>query len=161
MRLRILGTGLAIGAAALATTVLAGPNAYAAHGGGDGGGGNGGGGRPCGTASATSGHGTLGSPFTLKSMYDDDGAVPGVVVGEEFEVDTPVVGQQWTIDLADNGMVFFHTLVTSDVTGIKGMSMTQAQPGGQVMTAHAVNTVTGETVDGTVTLGPPPAGCGH
>ncbi len=94
-------------------------------------------------------------------MYDDDGAVPGVVVGEEFEVDTEAVGQQWTVQLADNGVVFFNQTVISGIDGIKGMSMTAAQPGNQVMTAHAVNTADGETVDGTVTLGPPPAKCGH
>jgi hypothetical protein len=159
MRLRILGSGLAIGAAALATTVLAGPNAYASHGGG--GGGGGGGGRPCGTATATSGHGTLGSAFTLKSMYDDDGAVAGVVVGEEFEINTQAVGQHWTVQLADNGVVFFNQNEISDPTGIKGMSMTPAQPGNQVMTAHAVNNDNGEIVDGTVTLAPPPARCGE
>jgi hypothetical protein len=159
MRLRILGTGLAITAAAIATTVLAGPSAYASHGGG--GGGGGGGGRPCGTAMATSGHGTLGSAFTLKSMYDDDGVVPGVVVGEEFEINTEAVGQQWTVQLADNGFVFFNQNLVSDAAGIKGMSMTPAQPGKQVMTAHAVNTGNGEVVDGTVTLDPPPAKCGE
>jgi hypothetical protein len=159
MRLRILGSGLAIAAAAIATTVVAGPDAYASHGGGDGGGG----GRPCGTATATSGVGTLGSAFTLKSMYDDDddGAAPGVVVGEEFEIDTAAVGQQWTVQLADNGVVFLDQTETSDAAGIKGMSMTPAQPGNQVMTAHAVNTDNGEIVDGTVTLNPPPARCGE
>lgn len=156
MRLRILGSGLAIVAAAVATTVLAGP-ANASHGGG----GGSGSGRPCGTATATSGVGTLGSAFTLKSMYDDDGAVPGVVVGEEFEINTEAVGQHWTVQLADNGLVFLNQDLVSTTTGIKAMSMTPAQPGDQVMTAHAVNTDDGETVDGTVTLDPPPAGCGH
>jgi hypothetical protein len=153
MRLRILGTGLAIGAITVATTVLAGPDAFASHGGG------GGGGRPCGTDMATSGHGTLGSPFTLKSMYDDDGAMPGVVVGEEFEINTEAVGQHWTVQLADNGVVFFEQNLISDQTGIKAMSQTPAQPGDQVMTAYAVDTDNGEFVDGTVTLDPPPAGC--
>ncbi|HEX5118441.1 MAG TPA: hypothetical protein VFW65_24920 [Pseudonocardiaceae bacterium] len=156
MRLRILGSGLAIGAA-IAATVLAGPTANASQGGG----GNGGGGRPCGTATVTSGVGTQGSTFTLKSMYDDDGAVPGVVVGEEFEINTEAVGQHWTVQLADNGVIFLNQNDISDVTGIKGMSMTPAQPGSQVMTAHAVNTDDGEMVDGTVTLAPPSARCGH
>jgi hypothetical protein len=160
MRVRILGSGLAIGAA-LAATVLAGPNANASHGGGNGGGGGTGGGRPCGTDMATAGQGTLGSAFTLKSMYDDDGAAPGVVVGEEFEINTEAVGQHWTVQLADNGTVFFNQPLISDATGIKGMSQTPAQPGNQVMTAHAVNTDNGEIVDGTVTLGPPPAKCGE
>ncbi|HEY1574773.1 MAG TPA: hypothetical protein VGG05_25810 [Pseudonocardiaceae bacterium] len=155
MRLRILVSGLAIGAA-IAATVLAGPTANASQGGG-----NGGGGRPCGTAMATSGVGTLGSTFTLKSMYDDDGAVPGVVVGEEFEINTEAVGQHWTVQLADNGVIFLNQNEISDVTGIKGMSMTPAQPGNQVMTAHAVDTDNGEVVDGTVTLAPPSAKCGH
>jgi hypothetical protein len=158
MRLRILGSGLAIGTAIVAT-VLAGPTANASQGGG--GNGGGGGGRPCGTATATAGNGTLGSPFTLKSMYDDDGAVPGVVVGEEFEINTEAIGQHWTVQLADNGFVFFSQNLISDAAGIKGMSMTPAQPGNQVMTAHAVNTDNGEIVDGTVTLNPPPARCGE
>ncbi|HEX5406022.1 MAG TPA: hypothetical protein VFX16_27415 [Pseudonocardiaceae bacterium] len=162
MRLRILGTGLAITAAALATTVLAGPNAFAAHGGGSGGsGGNGGGGRPCGTGMSTAGNGTLGSPFTLKSMYDDDGAAPGVVVGEEFEINTEAVGQHWTVQLADNGVIFFNQNLISDPTGIKAMGQTPAQPGNQVMTAHAVDADNGEVVNGIVTLDPPPASCGE
>lgn len=155
MRLRILGTGLAIGAAVVATTVLGGPNAYASHGGG------GGGGRPCGPATSTSGHGTLGSGFTLKSMYDDDGATPGVVVGEEFEIKTKAAGQHWTVQLADNGLVFLNQNLISDANGIKAMGQTPAQPGDQVMTAHAVDTDNGETVDGKVTLDPPPAACGE
>jgi hypothetical protein len=108
-----------------------------------------------------SGHGTLGSSSTLKSMYDDDGAVPGVVAGEEFEINTEAVGQQWTVQLADNGFVFFNQTLTSDAAGIKAMGMTPAQPGKQVMTAHAVNDGNGEIVDGTVTLDPPPARCGE
>lgn len=63
--------------------------------------------------------------------------------------------------MADNGFVFVTQHPVSDVTGIKVMGMTPAQPGDQVMTAHAVNTVTGETVDGSVTLDPSPPTCGH
>jgi hypothetical protein len=149
MRLRILAAGLTIGAAALATTMVAGPNAYASHG------------RPCGDPVSTTGHGTLGSPFTLKSMYDDDGTQPGVVVGEEFEINTEAAGQQWTVQLADNGLVFFNQTLTSTAAGIKAMGQTPAQPGDQVMTAHAKNLGNGETVDGTVKLGPPPPACGE
>lgn len=148
MRLRTLGVGLTIGAAAIATTMLVGPNAHAS-------------GRPCGDGVSTVGHGTLGSPFTLKSKYDDDGPVPGVVVvGEEFEINTPA-GQVWNVQLADNGLIFFNQPVTADAQGLKAMGQTTAQKGNQVMTAHAVNTANGEVVDGSVTLlGPPPPRCG-
>ena len=131
MRLRNLGVGLTVGAAAIATTLFLGSNAYASHGGG-------GGGRPCGEPVTGSGHGTLGSPWTDKSMYDDDGPVQGaVVVGEEFEINTGgVAGQQWHVVLADNGHVFFDQIVTSTTAGIKAMSQSPLQgTGNQNMTA--------------------------
>ena len=156
MRLRTLGVGLTMGAAALATAVIAGPNAYASHGGG------GGGGRPCGLAVTGTGNGTLGSPWTDKTMYDDDGAVPGVVVGEEFEINTPA-GQQWSVQLADNGLVFFNKVVVADAAGIKAMSQTPDQNRtDQVMTATAVNLGNGEKVNAQLLLpGPPPPTCGE
>ena len=75
-----------VAAAAMAFSPAA-PAALASGGKGSGGGGgdNGGGGRRLGLGVATSGAGTLGSPWTLKSKHDDDG--PGLVAGEEFEID--------------------------------------------------------------------------
>lgn len=161
MRLRNLGVGLAVGTAAIATALFVGPNAYASHGGG-GGGGGGGGTRPCGQPVSTMGAGSLGTGWTLKSMYDDDGATPGVVVGEEFQINTEAAGQQWTIQLADNGLVFFNQTVTSTAAGITAMSKTPDQPpGDQIMTAHAVNIASGEVISASVDLpGPPPPQCG-
>jgi len=134
--------------AAVALSMLAAPAAFAQ--GGDGGGsGGGGGGRKLGPAVSTSGTGTLGSPWTLKSQHDDDG--PGPVVGEEFEIKTPA-GHVWTVTLADNGTPFFSQDVTADATGLKAMSKTADLGIDQHMSAHAVDKATGEVVDGAVDL---------
>ena len=130
--------------------VTAGPAAPAAFAqGGDGGGGGGGGGRKLGPAVSTSGTGTLGSPWTLKSQHDDDG--PGLVAGEEFQINTPA-GHVWTVTLADNGTPFFSQDVTADATGLKAMSKAADTGTDQHMTAHAVDKATGEVVDGAVDL---------
>jgi hypothetical protein len=110
-------------------------------------------GRPGGQPVTASGTGTLGSPWTLKSMHDDlNGAQ---IVGEEFEI-FPVngVGQTWTITFADNGVVFFTGTDVATATGIREVHSTANQPGTQHMTAHAVNQNTGEMVDGAVDLPP-------
>ena len=160
MRYRKRGAGIALGAAALATAVLVGPNAYASNGGGDGGGG---GGRPCGPTHSTQGKGSQGTGWTLKSKYDDDGAKPGVVVGEEFQINTEAAGQQWHVQLADNGVVFFDKILTSTAAGITAMSNTPDQGGvDQVMTADATNLGDGEQIHASVTdPGPPPPACGQ
>ena len=131
--------------AAVALSMLAAPAAFAQ--GGDGGGG--GGGRRLGPAVSTSGTGTLGSPWTLKSQHDDDG--PGPVVGEEFQINTPA-GHVWTVTLADNGTPFFSQDVTADATGLLAMSKTADLGIDQHMSAHAVDKATGEVVDGAVDL---------
>jgi hypothetical protein len=131
--------------AAVAISMLAAPAAFAQ--GGKGGGG--GGGRKGGPAVSTSGVGTQGSPWTLKSAHDDDG--PGPVLGEEFEIDTPA-GHVWTVTLADNGTPFFSQDVTADATGLKAMSKAADTGTDQHMTAHAVDKATGEVVDGAVDL---------
>jgi hypothetical protein len=133
--------------AAVAFSMLAAPAAFAQ--GGSGGGGGGGGGRKLGPAVSTSGTGTLGSPWTLKSQHDDDG--PGLVAGEEFEINTPA-GHVWTVTLADNGTPFFSQDVTADATGLKAMSKAADTGTDQHMTAHAVDKATGEVVDGAVDL---------
>jgi hypothetical protein len=105
-------------------------------------------GRPGGKAVIQTGNGTLGSPFKLKSMHDDNN------VGEEFEI-TPGaagVGQTWSITFADNGLVFLQATQTATSTGIRETAMTPNQAGTQHMTAHAVNQVTGEVVDAAVDL---------
>lgn len=110
-------------------------------------------GRPGGQPVTASGTGTLGSPWTLKSMHDDlNGAQ---IVGEEFEI-FPVngVGQTWTITFADNGLVFFTGTQVATTAGIREVHSTANQPGTQHMTAHAVNQNTGEVVDGAVDLPP-------
>jgi hypothetical protein len=128
--------------AAVALSMLAAPAAFAQGGGG-------GGGRKLGPAVSTSGTGTLGSPWTLKSQHDDDG--PGLVAGEEFEINTPA-GHVWTVTLADNGKPFFSQDVTADATGLKAMSKAADTGTDQHMTAHAVDKATGEVVDGAVDL---------
>jgi len=160
MRFRNQAAGLAVGAAVVATAVLAGPSAYASGGGG---GGGGGGGRPCGPTHSTSGVGSLGTTWTLKSKYDDDGAKPGVVVGEEFQINTEAAGQVWHVQLADNGFVFFDKVLTSDAAGITAMSNTPDRGQvDQVMTANATRLSDGETISGSVTdPGPPPPACGQ
>jgi hypothetical protein len=134
--------------AAVALGMLAAPSAFAQ--GGDSGGGSGSGsGRRLGPAVSTSGTGTLGSPWTLKSQHDDDG--PGPVVGEEFQIKTPA-GHVWTVTLADNGTPFFSQDVTADATGLLAMSKTADLGIDQHMSAHAVDKATGEVVDGAVDL---------
>jgi hypothetical protein len=125
--------------AAVALGMLAAPAAFA----------QGGGGRRLGPAVSTSGTGTLGSPWTLKSQHDDDG--PGPVVGEEFQIKTPA-GHVWTVTLADNGTPFFSRDVTADATGLLAMSKTADLGIDQHMSAHAVDKATGEVVDGAVDL---------
>jgi len=137
---------------AVGLSLLSAPAALASGGpggGGDGGHGGSGGGRRLGPAVSTSGVGTLGSPWTLKSQHDDDG--PGPVVGEEFEIGTPA-GRVWTVVFADNGHEFFHQDVTADAAGLRAMSKTADQGIDQVMSVHAVDTVTHEVIDGSVTL---------
>ncbi len=110
-------------------------------------------GRPGGQPVTASGTGTLGSPWTLKSMHDDlNGAQ---IVGEEFEI-FPVngVGQTWRITFADNGVVFFTGTDVATATGIREVHSTANQAGTQHMTAHAVNQNTGEVIDGAVDLPP-------
>jgi len=133
--------------AAVALGMLAAPTAFAQ--GGSGGGSGSGSGRRLGPAVSTSGTGTLGSPWTLKSQHDDDG--PGLVAGEEFEINTPA-GHVWTVTLADNGTPFFSQDVTADATGLKAMSKAADTGTDQHMTAHAVDKATGEVVDGAVDL---------
>lgn len=117
-------------------------------------------GRPCGPPSMTTGTGTLGSPFTLKSMYDDDGPGGIVVVGEEFEINTQAAGQVWTVTFTYNGTVFFNADSTSTAAGIREVHPTPYKGGTSHMTAHAVSKVTGEVVDGFVDLPVAPARCG-
>ena len=146
MRMRAMAAVLAVGAAAVTTSVVTGGAAYAK-------------GRPCGSAVTASGTGSLGTTWTLKSMYDDNG--PGLVVGEEFEINTEGAGQHWTVVLSDNGTPFFtNNDDVSTATGINETHPNHAVHGvTEVMTAHAVRHDTGEVIDGTVTLGPAPAQC--
>jgi hypothetical protein len=145
MRFRKTLSMVLVAGAATATLSLIGSTAAFAQG-GDGGGG---GGRRLGPAVSTSGTGTLGSPWTLKSQHDDDG--PGPVVGEEFQINTPA-GHVWTVTLADNGTPFFSQDVTADATGLLAMSKTADLGIDQHMSAHAVDKATGEVVDGAVDL---------
>lgn len=148
-RMQFLALAVATGAMAIGVGVIAAPAANAS-------------GRPCGQASSISGTGSDGTPFTLKSMYDDDGPTPGVVVvGEEFEINTEAVGQTWTITYSDNGTVFLNDTQVSTATGIREQGMTTAQPGTQTMVAKAVNLGNGETIVGTVQLPTVPSKCGH
>jgi hypothetical protein len=116
-------------------------------------------GRPCGPAVMTSGQGTLGTGWTLKSQYDDNG--PGLVAGEEFQINTEGAGQHWTVVLSDNGKAFFTN--NDDVSTATGINETHPNPTvhhiNNVMSAHAVRHDTGEVIDGSVTLPPAPPNC--
>jgi hypothetical protein len=151
MRMRILAVALAAGAVALTTTVITGTAATAVPAK-----------RPCGPAVMTSGTGTLGTGWTLKSQYDDDGPNPGgLVAGEEFQINTEGAGQHWTVVLSDNGTAFFTN--NDDVSTATGINETHPNPTfhhtNNVMSAHAVRHDTGEVIDGSVTLPPAPAAC--
>jgi hypothetical protein len=153
MRKRVFASALATAATVLVFGSLSVAPAMA-----DGGGG--GGGRPCGPAATANGTGSQGSPWTLKSMYDDNSA-GAVVVGEEFEINTQVAGQVWAVTFTRNGTAFFNGDVTSTTAGVREVQMTLYTGGTSHMTAHAVNQQTGEVVDGAVDLPVAPAGCGH
>jgi hypothetical protein len=133
-------------AAAVALSLLAAPAAFAS--GGKGGGG-GGGGRRLGPGVMTSGVGSLGSDWTLKSKHDDDG--PGLVAGEEFEINTPA-GHVWTVTFADNGQQFFSQDVAATATGVRAMGKSADTGTDQLMSVHAVDTATHEIIDGVVDL---------
>jgi hypothetical protein len=157
LRKRLFASALATAATVL---VFGGLSVAPAMAQGGGGGGGGGGGRPGGPSVSTSGHGTDGTPWTLKSMYDDNSA-GAVVVGEEFEINTQVAGQVWAVTFTDNGTAFFTGNVTSTATGVREVQMNLYHGGTSHMAAHAVNRQTGEVVDGSVDLPVAPAACGH
>jgi hypothetical protein len=140
----------ATAAAAVVLSMVGAPAAFASGKGSGGGGGGGGGGRPLGQGVSTSGVGTLGSDWTLKSKHDDDG--PGLVAGEEFEINTPA-GHVWTVTFADNGQQFFTTDSTAIATGVRVMGKVAAAADAEViMSVHAVDHTTGEVIDGSVDL---------
>ncbi|MFE0027169.1 hypothetical protein [Amycolatopsis sp. NPDC059021] len=150
MRRAIAATVLSAAAAAVIAGVVTAPAAQAS-------------GRRCGPAVSTAGTGTLGTTWTLKSAYDDDGPVPGkLVVGEEFQINTQGAGQHWTVTFADNGTVFFSN--PDDVSTVGGIREVHMNPAvhhtPQHMTAHAVRHETGEVIDGAVDLPPAPDRCG-
>lgn len=145
MRKRILAVVLAAGVMALTTSAVT-ANAASAR-------------RPCGPPVMTSGNGSLGTAWTLKSQYDDDG--PGLVAGEEFQIETQGAGQHWTVVLSDNGTPFFTN--NDDVSTASGINETHPNHTvhhiNNVMSAHAVRHETGEVIDGSVTLPPAPPQC--
>lgn len=162
MRKRPLTTLLAATAATVAIGALSATPALARGGPGPGGGGGGGGGRPCGATTATSGSGSLGSPFSLSGKYDDNDAQPGVViVEEEFQVNTQVANQVWNVTFTDNGTTFFSGSVTSTTAGVHASASTTYAGGTSALTVAAVNQTTGETVNSTITAPAAPSACGH
>jgi hypothetical protein len=110
-------------------------------------------GRPQGRAVSTTGVGTLGSHWKLKSMHDDDlpGAPGAPVAGEEFEIEV-AAGHTWTTTFANNGVVFFSGDQVSTAAGIREVHPSPGQRGNEHMTVHAVDHNTGETIDGFVDL---------
>jgi hypothetical protein len=147
MRIRILTVVLAASAVALTTGAVTGTAVANAKG------------RPCGDPVTSAGMGTKGTAWTLKAMYDDNG--PGLVAGEEFQINTEGAGQHWTVVLSDNGKAFFtDNDVVSTTTGINETHPNPVVHGtNEVMAAHAVRHDTGEVIDGMVTLPPAPAQC--
>lgn len=149
MRMRVLAVVLAAGAMALTTSAVTGTAANAK-------------GRPCGQPVMTQGQGTLGTGWTLKSQYDDNGPNPGgLVAGEEFQINTEGAGQHWTVVLSDNGTAFFTN--NDDVSTATGINETHPNPTfhhiNNVMSAHAVRHDTGEVINGSVALPPAPPAC--
>lgn len=130
----------AVAAATVSLSLLAAPAALASGGSGSG--------RKLGPAVNTSGTGSLGSTWTLKSQHDDDG--PGLVAGEEFEINTPE-GHIWAVTFADNNVTFFNQDVTATATGLKAMAKA-AEQGADHMSVHAVDESTHEVIDGSVDL---------
>lgn len=114
--------------------------------------------RPCSPGVSTHGVGSLGSPYTLKSMHDDDGPGGSQVVGEEFEINVPA-GQVWQVTFADNGVVFFDQPSTASAAGIREVHAAPNQPGTKHMTVHSVSAGTGEVIDAFVDV-PPGPNCG-
>jgi hypothetical protein len=146
--MRVLAVAVAAGALALTTTAITSATATAAPAN-----------RPCGSPVTAAGVGSDGTSWTLKSMYDDNG--PGLVVGEEFEINTEAAGQHWTVVLSDNGKAFFTN--NDDISTATGINETHPNPAvhntTEVMSAHAVRHSDGEVIDATVTLPPAPARC--
>lgn len=149
MQRKALSVTMLTASVAVGLSLLSAPAALASGGPGGGGDGGHGGGRRLGPAVSTSGVGSLGSPWTLKSQHDDDG--PGLVVGEEFEIGTPA-GHVWSVAFADNGVTFFQQTVTADAAGVRAMSKTADLGVDQVMSVHAVDLGTHEIIDGSVDL---------
>ena len=143
--MRVVAVALAAGAMVLTSTAVTAGAAPAE--------------RPCGPAVTAQGVGTDGTTWTLKSMYDDNG--PGLVAGEEFQINTEGAGQHWTVVLSDNGQAFFTN--NDDVSTATGINETHPNHvlhhTTNVMSAHAVRHEDGEVIDASVTLPPAPPGC--
>ncbi|MBT2206862.1 MULTISPECIES: hypothetical protein [Actinomadura] len=155
MRMRIAVGLLTSAALALTTAAATGTAAQAKE-------------RPCGRPVMAAGTGSQGTPWTLKSQYDDDGTPPNqLVAGEEFEIATTAAGQRWSVSFTDNGTEFFRNdNDISTATGIREVHPNPVARGvSNHMAAHAVrldaagNVI--EVIDGAVDLAPPPARCGR
>ncbi|WP_242908416.1 hypothetical protein [Actinomadura terrae] len=153
MRTRIAVGLLTSAALALTTAVATGTAAQAKD-------------RPCGRPVETSGTGSQGTPWTLKSQYDDDGTPPNrLVAGEEFEIATAAAGQRWSVSFTDNGTEFFRN--DNDISIATGIREVHPNPVGRSvgnhMAAHAEHLDASgnviEVIDGAVDLAPPPARC--
>ncbi|WP_067460332.1 hypothetical protein [Actinomadura macra] len=153
MRIRAVAGLVTAGALALTTAVATGTAAEAKE-------------RPCGRPVMTSGTGSQGTPWTLKSQYDDDGTPPNrLVAGEEFEINTEAAGQRWSVSFTDNGTEFFRN--DNDISTADGIREVHPNPVARGnpnhMAVHAVrkdaagNVI--EVIDGAVDLAPPPARC--
>jgi len=151
MRRRIFAGALTAGMAAVSLGVLSAPGAQAQPVAA----------RPCSPPQTIVGVGSQGTPFALRAGYEVTGTGQ-IVVGEEFEINTHVPNQPWTIEFTDNGTVFFSGSETS--TG-GPIAVVKADPvagaGKHTLGAHADNTVTGETIGAGIPLPPPPACHGH
>ncbi|WP_344903769.1 hypothetical protein [Actinomadura meridiana] len=153
MRMRVLAGAVSAGVLALTVSVAVGPAAQAKE-------------RPCGQGKSTSGVGTKGTAWTLKSKYDDDGTPPNrLVAGEEFEIKTQAAGQRWSVVFSDNGTEFFRN--DNDISTATGIREVHPNPVGRTspnhMAAHAEHLDASgkviEVIDGAVDLDPPPPAC--
>ena len=72
----------------------------------------------------------------------------------EFEVESHVAGQVWSVRLGDNGATFFAGTATTKAPGgsFELRKLAKNQPGADVIAASATNPATGETCTATVTI---------
>ncbi|HEX9374782.1 MAG TPA: hypothetical protein VGB19_00845 [Actinomycetota bacterium] len=86
--------------------------------------------------------------WKLKVSPEDGG-----MLEVQFRVEDAKPGQEWTVQLADNGtQIFSGSRTANDLGKFKVRTMTADRAGSDTVTAQATNTVTGQTCNGSATL---------